>query len=165
MQDVLTKVQEDLVKIRQQKTEILEQERNAENRLLPFKRFFHQFYTQFFPYTETEIVSTTYLPKIDGYDYRAKSATEKNMAILGYFYALLRFSLESPSFIPRFMIIDTLRQDNLARESYSKVLWQFQQLEEIYGKAFQLFVVVNENFEFLPHAKISLTPSSRLLDV
>ncbi|MEZ4514977.1 MAG: hypothetical protein R3C62_24140 [Chloroflexota bacterium] len=165
LQDVLTKVQEDLVKIRQQKAEILEQERNAENKLLPFKRFFHQFYTQFFPNTETEITSKTYLPKIDNYDYRAKSATEKNMAILGYFYALLRFSLESSSFIPKFMIIDTLRQDNLARESYEKVLQQFQQLEEIYGKEFQLFVVVNENFEFLPHAKISLTPSKRLLDV
>lgn len=165
LQDALKKVQEDLVKIRQQKAEILEQERNAENKLLPFKRFFHQFYTQFFPNTETEITSKTYLPKIDNYDYRAKSATEKNMAILGYFYALLRFSLESSSFIPKFMIIDTLRQDNLARESYEKVLQQFQQLEEIYGKEFQLFVVVNENFEFLPHAKITLTPSKRLLDV
>lgn len=165
MQDALEEIQQDLIEMRKRKAEIDEQERTAESKLLPFKQFFQHFYTQFFPETETKIVSSTYLPKIDDYDYRAKSATEKNIAILGYFYALLRLSLESPSYIPRFMVIDTLRQDNLERESYEKVLSQFYHLEELYGEMFQLFVVVNENFDFLPHAKISLTRSNRLLNV
>lgn len=165
MQETLEEIQYELSEIRRQKAEITEQERQAESRLLPFKQFFDHFYTQFFPGTDTKIVSRTYLPKVDDYDYKSKSATEKNIAILGYFYALLRFSLDSFSYIPRFMVIDTLRQDNLARESYEKVLQQFHQLEALYGKNFQLFVVVNENFEFLPHAKIALTQSKRLLDV
>lgn len=165
MQDALQEIQQELIELRKRKVEIDEQERMAESKLLPFKQFFQHFYTQFFPETETKIVSSTYLPKIDDYDYRAKSATEKNIAILGYFYALLRLSLESPSYIPRFMVIDTLRQDNLERESYEKVLWQFHHLEELYGEVFQLFVVVNENFDFLPHAKIALTRSNRLLNI
>ncbi len=164
MQESLQDIQQRLMDIRKQKQEIAEQERQAEYKLLSFKQFFQQFYAQFFPETETQI-DDAYLPKIDGYNYKAKSATEKNIAILGYFYALLRFSLESPSYIPSFMVIDTLLQDNLARESYETVLRQFAQLEEIYGEVFQLFVVVNENFEFLPPAKIALTQSNRLLDV
>lgn len=163
MQDALRITQQALTSIRIRKEEIAEQERQAEFKLHSFKQFFQEFYAQFFPETETMILNGTYLPTIDGYDYKAKSATEKNIAILGYFYALLRFSLESSSYIPRFMVIDTLLQDNLAKESYEKVLRQFNQLEEIYGKEFQLFVVVNESLEFLPPAKIALTQSERLL--
>ncbi|MCB8948204.1 MAG: hypothetical protein H6653_09325 [Ardenticatenaceae bacterium] len=165
LQENLQKVQQELETVKNQLTDIDEQERRAETKLLPFKQFFHHFYTQFFPNTVTDIVNKTYLPKIDDYDYKSKSATEKNIAILGYFYALLRFSLETTTYIPRFMVIDTLRQDNLARESYEKVLEEFCQLEDIYGKSFQLFIVVNENFEFLPHAKIALTQANRLLNV
>lgn len=164
MQEALQEIQQRLLDLRRRKQEIVEQERQAEHKLHSFKQFFQQFYAQFFPDTETKILNETYyLPTIDGHDYKAKSATEKNIAILGYFYAILRFSLESPSYIPRFMVIDTLLQDNLARESYEAVLQQFAQLEEIYGKVFQLFVVVNESFDFLPSAKIALTQSNRLL--
>lgn len=165
MQDALQEIQQKLADVRKRKADFAEQEKDAESKLLSFKQFFQHFYTQFFPDTQTKITSKTYLPTIDDYDYKAKSATEKNIAILGYFYSLLRFSLRSFCYIPRFMVIDTLRQDNLARESYEKVLQLFSELEKEHGSIFQLFIVVNESFEFLPQAKIALTQSNRLLKV
>ena len=90
-----------------------------------------------------------YLPIMNNRGYKSKSATQKNIAILGYYYALLRFSLESSSNIPRYLVIDTLRQDDLSPALYEKVLRKYKELEEIYHKGFQLFIVVRDPMDFL----------------
>lgn len=167
MREELEELSSEILKVQEQKKVLIEQEKLLRMALSNFEDYFYQFVSRTYPdFLDAKIDQNTFLPIINGYDYTVKSATQRNMAILGYYYALLRFSLENSSNIPRFLIIDTLRRDDLSDDLYSAVLNEFKGLEDIYNKSFQLFLVVRELVEFLRDDEIlQLVDGKRLLRV
>lgn len=145
-----------------------EEENSAKSKLVHIENFFRQFIEDIYPDEVSKVVlnKKTFLPEINGHRYNAKSATEKNIAILGYHFALLKFSIEFDSYIPKFLVIDTLRQDDLEEDIYQGVLRKFKDLSDVYASELQIFMVVRESFvDFLGYEKVQLTGASRLLTI
>lgn len=150
MKDKGRETRDELATVKQRKSELEERERDLQGRLHLFEGLFHSFVRDIYPGFEAARLNyNTFLPEINDHDYRAKSATQRDIAILGYYYALLRFSLETSSNIPRFLVIDTLRRDDLAEELHRELLLKFKDLETNYGEGFQLFLVVRDKLDFL----------------
>lgn len=168
MRDELNAVNDNLRKIQERKAELLTEEKARQGSLQLFESLFNQFLNNVYPdFVTAKINPNTFLPQINDYDYQSKSATEKNISILGYYYALLRYSLETKSNTPRFLVIDTLRQDDLDENTYREVLRKFKELETKYKKiSFQVFLVVREAFDFLRDDEIyQILPGKHLLDL
>jgi predicted nucleic acid-binding Zn-ribbon protein len=167
MQDELDRLSSKILETQAQKEELLEQEKRMRTALAGFEDYFYRFVSSTYPgFLDAKIDDTTFLPIVNNYDYTAKSATQRDIAILGYCYALLRFSLENSSYIPRHLVIDTPRQDDLAENLYRAVLKEYKELEDIYNGDFQLILVVREPVEFLRDDEIlQLVDGQRLLRV
>jgi DNA repair exonuclease SbcCD ATPase subunit len=169
MRNSLSDLEERITEVRQRKQELEEQERLMRSRLQPFERFFIHFISDIYPNFQQAQIDDNFLPRINDHSYKAKSATQKNIAILGYYYALLRFSLERSSNTPRFLVIDTLRQDDLERDLYNRTLEKFAELERTYPGQFQMFLVVRDeipelqSYELLP--PFPLINDQKLLDL
>jgi hypothetical protein len=165
MQIDLQNIRDKMGSIQKHREELQEQEKILQGSLQKFQDFYRRFISDAYPdFVTTVLDRRDFLPRINDRDYRSKSATEKNLAILGYYYALLRFSLEVPSYIPRFLAVDTLRQDDLSPELYEKILRKFKDLEQVYHSGFQAFVVIREPLEFLRDDEvIQLVDGKRLL--
>ncbi|CAG1015812.1 hypothetical protein ANRL4_05603 [Anaerolineae bacterium] len=165
MQAALQIVREKMEGLQRRREELQEQEKILQGSLQKFQDFYGRFVTDTYPdFVTVTLDRGDFLPRINNRDYRAKSATQKNLAILGYYYALLRYSLEISSYIPRFLVVDTLRQDDLSPELYEKVLRKFKDLEQIYHTGFQAFVVIRESLEFLRDDEVvQLVDGRRLL--
>jgi len=153
--------------VQAQKEDLLAQERQLRTALVSFEDYFYRFVSSTYPdFLDAKIDDNTFLPVVNNYDYTAKSATQRDVAILGYYYALLRFSLENSSYIPRFLVIDTPRHDDLAEDLYRAILKEYKELEDIYDGDFQLILVVREPVEFLRDDEIlQLVDGQRLLAV
>jgi hypothetical protein len=90
------------------------------------------------------IHSDTYIPYVSGRSYRQLSTTQRDLVILGYYYALLRISLTRKTNFPRLLIIDTVRKDDIDQETLDKSLQQFDQLHELFGIPYQVIVAMRE---------------------
>ena len=90
------------------------------------------------------IHSETYIPYVSGRSYRQLSTTQRDLVILGYYYALLRISLTRKTNFPRLLIIDTVRKDDIDQETLDKSLQQFDQLYELFGVPYQVIITMRE---------------------
>jgi hypothetical protein len=153
-QDLQSIIQK-IITIQDRKRELIEQEKAMLASLSAFTGFFQGFISDIYPnFSDARLDHNSFLPIINDHSYKSKSAVQKDIAILGYFYALLRFSLEVGTNIPRFLVVDTLRQDDLDGSMYEKILRKFKDLEHRYTEKFQAFVVTREPMSFLSDDEI-----------
>ena len=76
-------------------------------------------------YKTSYIDLDTYAPVINNHSYENTSSVQKDLAILGYYYSLLRYSLHEKSYFPRFIMIDTPNKDDMDPGIYDKVMDKF----------------------------------------
>lgn len=168
MQESLQKSENDLKEIQERQQQLKGEERNSEEKLIAFEGFLREFLVSTFPepLNSVRLNRKNFLPFVNRHPYTAKSTTIKNLVIIGYYYAQLRFALEISSHFPRFLVIDTLRQDDLERTTYEKVLSKFKELEGKYDHQFQIILVIRDQFDVLAkNEKIQLVHGKLLLDI
>lgn len=90
-----------------------------------------------------EIDDETYQPIINGLNYRKFSSVQTNLTVIGYHYALLRYSLQHSSRYPRFLTIDTPNKGDMDENSYNLMMQKFSRLRDI-GVPFQLIIATRE---------------------
>jgi hypothetical protein len=150
----LTSINSDLSKLLEKKNELLELERMQRGELLGFEEYFRFFISDIYPGYESAYLNEDFMPVINEYAYFSKSTTQRNIAILGYYYALLRFSIEHSTYIPRFLVIDTIRQDDLEQGLYEKVLHKFKVIHDKFHDQFQMFLVVRDKTSLLEDVEL-----------
>ena len=68
------------------------------------------------------------------------------------------------SYFPKFLMIDTFRQDDLERSAYERILGKFREIGDRYGNTFQLILVLRDRVDSLVDAEIlQLTSGQHLL--
>jgi DNA repair exonuclease SbcCD ATPase subunit len=68
-----------------------------------------------------------------------------SVKIIGYHYSLLEFSLETPCYYPRFLMLDSPRAYDLNLETYQKLLLQFHRLPEKFNEQdFQVILTTRD---------------------
>lgn len=80
-----------------------------------------------------------YEPIINNKHYKNASASEKVRTVIAYYFAFLRYSIENDSKFPKFLIIDSPKQQDLNYEDYISIIENMAKLEET-NKDFQLIV-------------------------
>ena len=106
-------------------------------------------------FRSVEIDENTYLPIVNGLDYRKFSSVQINLTVIGYHYALLRYSLHHASRYPRFLLIDTPNKSDMDENSYSLMMRKFSELRKA-GVPFQLIIATREIVENVADKIISL---------
>lgn len=85
----------------------------------------------------------SYMPFINGLAYNRFSTVQTNLAVLGYHYALLRYSLNHESNYPRFLMIDTPNKGDMGEDTYEKMMRKFGALCDE-KESFQLIIATRE---------------------
>lgn len=165
MEEALIQISTKIMSMQELKKVLIEQENAMKSKLVHFESFLYQFLQDTYPgFEDVRIDGNDFLPLVNNYYYNLKSATQRDIVILGYYYALLRFSIENDSYIPRFLAIDTPRQDDLSENLYDAILKKYKELEDLYSDHFQLFLVLREPAAFLyKNERLQLVEGEKLL--
>jgi hypothetical protein len=90
--------------------------------------------------------SKTLMPLINGASYTADVGSGmQSVRTIGYHYSLLEYSIELPSYYPRFLIVDSPRAFDLNQDTYERLLLQFLRLVQKYDPSdFQLILTTRD---------------------
>lgn len=100
-----------------------------------------------FPNLKTaRIQSSDLMPLVNGHLYTEDTGIGSvSVKVIGYHYALLRFSLDNPCYYPRFLMLDSPKVFDINPETYESVLLQFHRLQDNIGiHDFQVIITARD---------------------
>lgn len=113
-------------------------------KLQDFEGYLGDFLTDIFrDFKHVEIAQESYQPKVNGFDYKRFSEVQKNLVVLGYHYALLRYSLQHDSRYPKFLMIDTPNKGDMDKETFNLMMRKFADLQQT-EQSFQLLITTRD---------------------
>ena len=113
-----------------------------------------------------EISSSDLMPLVNGHPYTEDTGHGMvSVKVIGYHYALLAYSLDNPSYYPRFLILDSPRQFDLNQATYDKLMFQFEKLMDKLDRSdFQVIITTRRlPSEMEPHVVERLNNKTRML--
>lgn len=120
-----------------------------------------------FPNLKTvRIQSSDLMPLVNEHPYTEDTGIGSvSVKVIGYHYALLRFSLDNPCYYPRFLMLDSLRTFDINDETYMRTLLQFHQLQDnLSSQDFQVIITARDIPEEMEqHVKERLNSINRRL--
>jgi len=140
----LEKIEGQIREIRKQKKD-LEARKTADfQKFYHFEQYLHEFLDGLFRHFESvRLNRETYMPVVNGLEYTRFSHVQMNLVVLGYHYALLRYSLRHESNYPRFLMIDTPNRGDMGEEIYDVMMRKFGELHQE-NVPFQLIIATRE---------------------
>jgi hypothetical protein len=173
VQDSIEKIQEEIRKIDDDLAEILERKQQQARQIEESHQVIRDLQSALAAFVHSikirdlgtiEIDPEDYSPKIAGRSYKLLSTTQRDLIILGYYYALLRVSLSRATNHPRLLVIDTVRKDDIDQDTMIKCLTQFEELKNLFGVPFQVIVAMREvPAEFRKYIQLELHNDDYLL--
>jgi hypothetical protein len=105
-----------------------------------FEQYLYEFLSGLFRgFDHVRIDPVSYMPIVNGLDYQRFSRVQKNLTVLGYHYALLRYSLNHESRYPRFLLIDTPNKGDMDDDTFVSMMRKFASIKQT-QTPFQLIV-------------------------
>jgi hypothetical protein len=109
-----------------------------------FETYLHEFLDgSFRDFESVKIDRESYMPFVNGLEYNRFSTVQINLVVLGYYYALLRYSLNHDSSYPRFLMIDTPNKGDMGENIYDTMMRKFGDLRKEKA-SFQLIIATRE---------------------
>lgn len=140
LQESLKEIDEELLGIKEKMKSVKDRKKNDENKIEKFTAYMDDFlrnsgYRDY----ENLTLSDKYEPMINNKYYKNASASEVVRTVVAYYLAFLRYSIENKSKFPKFLIIDSPKQQDIDYEDYISIIESMTKLEET-NKDFQLIV-------------------------
>ncbi len=140
----LEKVEGQLRDIRKQIKDLESRKTADSQKFYDFEKYLHEFLDGL--YRDFKFVTLdreTYMPLVNGLEYTRGSGVQINLVVLGYHYALLRYSLRHESNYPRFLMIDTPNKGDMGANIYDAMMRKFGELRQE-NVPFQLIIATRE---------------------
>ena len=147
LQESLEEVDGELLEIKEKMKSANERKKNDENKIEKLITYMDDFLKNsgYRDYEEAAL-NDKYEPIINNRYYKNASASEKVRTVVAYYFAFLRYSIENDSNFPKFLIIDSPKQQDLNYDDYISIIELMAKLGEA-NKDFQLIVTSVETPE------------------
>lgn len=140
LQERLRDIDEELINVKDQMKSANERKVHDENKIKELISYMDDFLRNsgYRDYQKVTL-NAKYEPIINGRDYKKASASQIVRTVIAYYYAFLKYSVNKDSNFPKFLMIDSPKQQDLNYEDFISIIETMAELEET-NKDFQLIV-------------------------